>query len=146
MVTRSVGLVKVVFLFLQLSFGFLFSIKTLLSSLYNHSSGMSPRSTFLSGANFLLPWDVVVKAEAGVAKPVPRMIRGRRAVKPKPITDEFSVKVFYGLEYECQRGHRFIGNDTEKVVNFSLGNAGLKEVASKLIGTDMPLYYKCPCK
>lgn len=82
-------------------------------------------------------------------KPVPRIIRGRRpSSRPKPIHDEFNVKIFFGFEYECQRGHRIIANDVEKVVTFSAGtgNAGLKESASKMVKLDMPLYFRCPCK
>ncbi|XP_021949486.1 protein SMG8 isoform X1 [Folsomia candida] len=118
-----------------------------MSSLYNHSSGISPRTGFLSGTHYLLPWDVQVKAEAGVSKPVPRIIRGRRhSTKPKPISDEFNVKVFFGYEYECHRGHRFMANDVDKIVNFNIGNVGLRESAAKIAGSDLPLYFNCPCK
>jgi hypothetical protein len=91
----------------------------------------------------------MVKAEAGVSKPVPRFIRGKRpsTSRVKPITDEFNVKVFIGLEYECHRGHRFVANDFEKIV-IAQGNTmgSLKEAGAKVISSDMPLYFKCPCK
>lgn len=110
---------------------------------------MTPKQGFLNGTNFLLPWDVTVKAEAGVSKPVPRFIRGRRPThsRVKPISDEFSVKFFIGLEYECQRGHRFFASDFEKIVYIQSGNMGsLKEVGAKVATSDMPLYFRCPCK
>jgi len=92
----------------------------------------------------------MVKAEAGVCKPIPRFIRGKRLStigRMKPITDEFNVKVFIGLEYECHRGHRFIANDFEKVVTAQANNLGnLRDAGGKIAASDMPLYFKCPCK
>jgi hypothetical protein len=89
----------------------------------------------------------MVKAEAGVSKPIPRIIRGRKPTsKSKPISNEFNVKVFFGLEYECQRGHRQMANDYEKIVNFTGGSSGLREAGTKIATSDMPMYFKCPCK
>jgi len=77
---------------------------------------------------------------------VPRSVKSRKSAnKLKPITDEFTVKVFFGMEYECPRGHRFIANDVEKTITFGQGQP-LREVASKMIGSDVLLYFVCPCK
>ena len=100
--------------------------------------------------HLLLPLDVKVKAEAGVSKPLPRSYRGTKMYSNmKRLSDEFSVKVFIGVEFECKKGHRFflqspdkvlmIPNNVEKVPN-------LKESASKIANSDIPLYHKCPCR
>ncbi|CAG7698435.1 unnamed protein product [Allacma fusca] len=119
------------------------------SSLYTHTAGITHQPGFLNGSSTLLPWDKMVKAEAGVSKPIPRLIRGRKPTgRAKRITDEFTVKVFLGIEYECKRGHRFLLEAPDKILQ-TLGQHGtpsLKEAANVVVGSDMPLYYRCPCK
>ena len=122
-------------------------------SIYAHSSGIQHQPGFLAGSNFLLPLDVIVKAEAGVSKPVPRLIRGRVPSRQiKRIPDEFSVKVFIGFEYECKKGHRFMIESPEKVLTFHTSRdrdfnpPNMKEAASKVAAADLHLYFRCPCK
>lgn len=67
-------------------------------SLYAHTHGILHQPGFLAGAGFLLPWDVRVKAEAGVSKPVPRVIRGKvPSNRVKRFDTEFSVKVILAI-------------------------------------------------
>ncbi|ODN03335.1 Protein SMG8 [Orchesella cincta] len=126
------------------------------SSIYSHAHGVH-QPGFLNGTNSLLPWDVKVKAEKGVTyAPPPRLMKGRRHhQRPKLVaissndsapTDEFTVKVFFGFEYECRKGHRFFC-DSDKVL-YTLNNSAvtLKTVAAKVIGSEMLLYINCPCK
>ncbi|CAL8143601.1 unnamed protein product [Orchesella dallaii] len=126
------------------------------SSIYSHAHGVH-QPGFLNGTNSLLPWDVKVKAEKGVTyAPPPRLMKGRRIHQRHKLlaytscdsapTDEFTVKVFFGFEYECRKGHRFFC-DSDKVL-YTLSNSAvtLKTVAAKVIGGDMPLYINCPCK
>jgi len=91
---------------------------------------------------------VLVKAEAGVSKPIPRFIRGRRVTKNvKQISGEFNVKVFIGTEYECRRGHRFMMEHSQKCLQLSSNasqNPNMKESGSKIANSEMPLYFACP--
>lgn len=146
------------------------------SSIYSHSHGVSQHG-FLSGANSLLPWDVKVKAETGVVFiPPSRQFRDQRRrsgrdlhrqgrrfredilvsshLPPSATTpsgggggNEFSVKVFFGFEYECRKGHRFFCDSDDKVLYaLNVGQVNQKAFAGKVIGSDMPLYVNCPCK
>lgn len=82
------------------------------------------QSGFLSGANFLLPWDVQVRLEnaASWSRVIDRT-RHRR----KPITKErsdnqvFMLKVFVGYEYECPRGHRFFMSSPNTILRGGSG-------------------------
>lgn len=138
------------------------------SSIYSHSHGCSQHG-FLHSANALLPWDVKVKAEKGVLYvPPTRTSRDRRFRQPRPrreilvsshlppstttttsasTVEEFSVKVFFGFEYECRKGHRFFCDSHEKVLYaLNISQVTQKTIAGKVIGSDMPLYVHCPCK
>lgn len=123
------------------------------SSIYSHSHGVH-QAGFLNGANALLPWDVKVKAQEGVTfVPPPRVLRGRRQQhgrksltnKSTP-TDEFSVKVFFGYEYECKKGHRFFCDTSAILYGLNYSSVTQKAIAAKVIAQDMPLYIYCPCK
>lgn len=121
------------------------------SSVYAHNSGLPEhvQSGFLSGANFLLPWDVQVRLEhaASWALSYDKM-RNRR--KPQPMKDVndgqvFVLKIFIGCEYECPRGHRFFMNSPDKII--SRGGSGIvRDGGSKVVFNDMPLYFPCPCR
>lgn len=120
------------------------------SSVYAHNSGLPEhiQSGFLSGANFLLPWDVQVRLEhaASWALSYDKM-RNRR--KPQQIKDSndgqvFVLKIFIGCEYECPRGHRFFMNSPDKILR---GGSGIvRDGGSKVVFNDMPLYFPCPCR
>lgn len=120
------------------------------SSVYAHNSGLPEhiQSGFLSGANFLLPWDVQVRLEhaASWALSYDKM-RNRR--KPQPAKDAndgqvFVLKIFIGFEYECPRGHRFFMNSPDKILR---GGSGIvRDGGSKVVFNDMPLYFPCPCR
>ena len=100
------------------------------SSVYSHNSGLPEhvQSGFLSGANFLLPWDVHVRLEHA-ATWAANYEKGRVRKKPQQITTDtnagqvFVLKIFIGCEYECLRGHRFIMNTPDKVLR---GGSGIK--------------------
>lgn len=125
--------------------------------LYSHSTGITHQPGFLAGSNFLLPWDVKVKSSDGGSSSVggisnpkqfPRLFRGGRLPPRRIQRDEFNVKTFIGLEYECKRGHRFFVEGPGKAL-FHLNTSetlNKKEAANKVATTDMPLYTRCPCK
>lgn len=119
------------------------------SSVYAHNSGLPEhiQSGFLSGANFLLPWDVQVRLEhaASWALSYDKM-RNRR--KPQTMKDNndgqvFVLKIFIGSEYECPRGHRFFMNSPDKILR---GSGIARDGGSKVVFNDMPLYFPCPCR
>lgn len=122
------------------------------SSVYSHNTGLPEhvQSGFLSGANFLLPWDVQVRlensAEWAASYEKSRNRKKPQAVKPPPNPDSvFSLKIFIGTEYECPRGHRFIMSSPDKILR---GGSGMvvRDSGSKIVFNDMPLYYNCPCR
>lgn len=56
-----------------------------------------------------------------------------------------TVRTYIGNEYECARGHRFICSADDKMVKAN--NSGVvKETAVRLVDSDMPLYFPCPCR
>lgn len=126
------------------------------SSVYSHSTGLPEhvQSGFLSGTNFLLPWDVHVRLEHA-ASWAASYEKSRSRKKPQPRQQAsggdmlsngqvFILKIFIGCEYECPRGHRFIMNAPDKVVR---GGAGIiRDSGSKVVFNDMPLYFPCACR
>lgn len=118
------------------------------SSLYSHNIGLQDQPGFLPGTNFLLPWDVTVKVENKDRWPAlwegkrPLGMKAKKAMRDGP---QFNVKIFIGVEYECYRGHRFMCSAPDRVLRVT--QAGLvKDNASKVTGSDMPLYFPCPCR
>lgn len=63
------------------------------------------QSGFLSGANFLLPWDVQVRLE-NAASWARTLDKARHRRKPQPVAKDdvdgqvFMLKIFVGCEYE----------------------------------------------
>lgn len=100
------------------------------SSVYSHNSGIPEhaQSGFLSGANFLLPWDVQVRLE-NAASWARTLDKARHRRKPPPIPKDnadgqvFMLKIFLGCEYECPRGHRFFMNSTNTILRGGSGNS-----------------------
>lgn len=112
------------------------------SSLYSHSTGLLEhfQSGFLSGANYLLPWDVQVRVKN------PSNFENKSSDRRGAYRKKGSImlKIFVGCEYECPRGHRFIMSSPDKVLN---GGSGIiKDSGSKIVVNDMPLYFPCPCR
>ena len=68
-------------------------------------------------------------------------LKAKRGKEPT----EFTVKVFVGMEYECPRGHRFMGASPERVLKAGSAASG-KDSALKVVNNDMPLYMSCPCR
>lgn len=111
------------------------------SSLYSHNSGLLEhfQSGFLSGANYLLPWELQTRYKSTDGKGTHDRYGNYRR-RGGPIT----LKIFLGYEYECPRGHRFFMGSPDKVLN---GNSAItKNSGSKLVMSDMPLYFPCPCR
>lgn len=102
------------------------------SSVYSHSSGLPEhaQSGFLSGANFLLPWDVQVRLE-NAASWAKTFEKARHRRKPQPIPKDgadgqvFMLKIFVGCEYECPRGHRFFMNSPTTILRGGSGNMSI---------------------
>ena len=122
------------------------------SSLYSHNSGLADQPGFLTGSAFLLPWDVPVRVEPSetLAEGGRRLYaavsysgKGKRNNKQGG-QQEFTVKVFIGLEYECPRGHRFMSSAPGKVLK-ATGAGLVKDSAQHITQSDVPLYLPCPC-
>ncbi|GIY94089.1 protein SMG8 [Caerostris extrusa] len=60
-------------------------------------------------------------------------------------SSQFNVKIFIGVEYECNRGHRFMMSAPDRVLRLTT-TGHVKDNASKITGSDMPLYFQCPCR
>ncbi|KAH8285784.1 hypothetical protein KR018_003922 [Drosophila ironensis] len=113
------------------------------SSIYSHNTGLQEhfQSGFLSGANFLLPWDVLLRL---VQAPKPSQHTGKKQPRWKKHGDRLALKIFVGMEYECSRGHRFMMCASDRVLR---GGADIeRETCSKMVHSNMPLYYPCPCR
>lgn len=109
------------------------------SSVYSHNTGLPEhvQSGFMSGSNFLLPWDVHVRLEnaatwaASYEKSRSRKKGGSQqqvvnADPTKAVAGQvFTLKIFIGCEYECPRGHRFILNSPDQVLRGGSGKFNL---------------------
>lgn len=121
------------------------------SSIYSHNTGLPEhcQSGFLSGANYLLPWDVHVRLEhahdwaASYEKNRQRK-KGGHSSGNSGNGNYFNLKIFVGTEYECPRGHRFFMSSPTEMVR---GGSGIvRDSGSKIVFNDMPLYFPCPCR
>lgn len=99
------------------------------SSVYSHNTGLPEhvQSGFLSGSNYLLPWDVHVRLEHATSWTPPTYEKRGSRKKPlapaEPNSEKvFTLKIFIGCEYECVRGHRFIMNTPDKVLRRASSN------------------------
>lgn len=101
-------------------------------SWYDPSAGLR-QSGFIQN-NFLCFWDVRTPRGSD---------QGNRSNVWKNYGSGNSneVKVYLGNEYECALGHRFFAHHPEKIFK-SLG----KDNARKILNSDVPLYFPCPCK
>ncbi|KAH8410140.1 hypothetical protein KR009_006840 [Drosophila setifemur] len=120
------------------------------SSIYSHNSGLQEhfQSGFLSGANFLLPWDVqlrLVHAPKQHHHPHNHLHNpGKKQQRWKKQGDRLALKIFVGMEYECSRGHRFMMCAPDRVLR---GGADIeRDTCNKVVHSNMPLYYPCPCR
>nr|CAD7262909.1 unnamed protein product [Timema shepardi] len=135
------------------------------SSLYSHNLGLQDQQQagLLGGSAYLLPWDVTVRLqhhskERGNSWPAVgdqfrhkqapgqhTILRGRKTKTGNKDLSEFVVKIFIGVEYECPRGHRFMCSAPDKVLK-TTGSGLVKDNGNKVTGSDMPLYFPCPCR
>ncbi|EDW12699.1 protein SMG8 [Drosophila mojavensis] len=116
------------------------------SSIYSHNTGLQEhfQSGFLSGANFLLPWDVHVRLLQPHHKHPPLQQMGKKNQRYRKQGDRLALKIFVGFEYECSRGHRFMMCSPDRVLR---GGADIeRDTCSKLVNNNMPLYFPCPCR
>ncbi|XP_053664642.1 nonsense-mediated mRNA decay factor SMG8 [Anopheles marshallii] len=122
------------------------------SSIYTHNTGLPEhvQSGFLSGSNFLLPWDVSVRLEhaqcwaASYEKIRNRKKGNQHSSKNYEQNKTFTLKIFVGVEYECLRGHRFIMNAPDSILR--CGSEIVRDSGSKVVFNDMPIYFPCPCR
>ncbi|XP_001844514.2 protein SMG8 [Culex quinquefasciatus] len=122
------------------------------SSIYTHNSGIPEhvQSGFLSGANFLLPWDVSVRLEhaqswAASYEKIRNRKKNTSQSKSSESSNTFTLKIFLGVEYECLRGHRFIMSGPDTVLRGGSGSI-VRDSGSKVVFNDMPIYFPCPCR
>lgn len=124
------------------------------SSLYSHNLGLpDPNGSFVASSSYLLPWDVTVRlhhhSKDGTWSKTSTSIinRNTRKKQQQPVKDlnEFSVKIFIGVEYECPLGHRFMASAPDKILK-TCGQGIVKDNGNKVTGSDMPLYFPCPCR
>ncbi|XP_022109278.1 protein smg8-like isoform X2 [Acanthaster planci] len=126
------------------------------ASLYNPSKGLEQQPGFLRDCNFLVPWDIpipkgsaldpswpVLSDSAGASSRKGGKHRDKRGAKDSN-TDP-SIRAYIGNEYECPRGHRFICSGPDKIVK-ATGSGIVKDTGTKLVTSDMPLYFPCPCR
>ncbi|XP_050413442.1 nonsense-mediated mRNA decay factor SMG8, partial [Patella vulgata] len=114
-------------------------------SFYSHSQGLDLPG-FLAGSNFLLPWDITVKANKE-KWPTVGETAGKKGRQKRPNRDvgEVTLRVYLGNEYECPRGHRFFCSGPDKIIKVS-SMCSVKDNATKLLTLDMPLYTPCNCR
>uniref|UniRef100_A0A8D8WAV3 Nonsense-mediated mRNA decay factor SMG8 n=1 Tax=Cacopsylla melanoneura TaxID=428564 RepID=A0A8D8WAV3_9HEMI len=123
------------------------------SSLYSHNLGLpDPAGSFVASSSYLLPWDVTVRLQHHSKdgtwnKSSSSSVTSRNSRKHKPVKDlnEFSVKIFIGVEYECPLGHRFMASGPDKILK-TCGQGIVKDNGNRVTSSDMPLYFPCPCR
>lgn len=86
------------------------------SSVYSHNHGLQEhfQSGFLSGSNYLLPWDVQVRLEHSAQWAYEK-------TRYRKMGEVFVLKIFVGFEYECPRGHRFMMSAPDKILRGGSG-------------------------
>lgn len=123
------------------------------SSFYSHNTGLteSQMPGFLSGTNYLLVWEVKVRLEHAQSW-AENYEKNRRSKKSKQGSTQqsssgtyFTLKIFVGMEYECGRGHRFMMSSNDKVLRGG-SKSSSAGCGSKIVFSDMPLFFPCPCK
>lgn len=121
------------------------------SSFYSHNTGLTENQMpgFLSGTNFLLIWEVKVRLEHAQSW-AENYEKNRSRKKQKQLSNQqgsngnyFTLKIFVGMEYECGRGHRFMMSSNDTILR---GGSKINGCGSKVVFSDMPLYFPCPCK
>ena len=125
------------------------------SSFYSHNTGLteSQMPGFLSGTNFLLCWEVKVRLEHAQSW-AETYEKNRNRKKQKQLASHqnssgnfFTLKIFIGMEYECGlRGHRFMMSSSNTIMRGTSGGSKNNGCGSKIVFSDMPLYFPCPCK
>ena len=120
------------------------------SHVYSHSSGLGSQPGFMSSSKFLLPWEIPLTkiSTEELREKWPNIVENaakRASLRgPDEAGDKrISVKVFIGIEYECPRGHRFMISAPDKPMKSS---STMREAATKLVSSDLPLYMACPCR
>ncbi|XP_050084611.1 nonsense-mediated mRNA decay factor SMG8 isoform X2 [Anopheles aquasalis] len=122
------------------------------SSIYTHNTGLPEhvQSGFISGSNYLLPWDVNVRLEhaqswaASYEKIRLRKKTNLHSSKSFERNNSFTLKIFIGVEYECLRGHRFFMTSQDSVLRSAAEIA--RDSGSNVVFNDMPIYFPCPCR
>lgn len=122
------------------------------SSFYSNNTGLteSQMPGFLSGTNFLLCWEVKIRLEHAKSWAENYEARNRNRKKQKQASVQsgtfFTLKIFVGMEYECGRGHRFMMSSSNTIMRGISGGSKNNGCGSKVVFSDMPLYFPCPCK
>ncbi|XP_076605775.1 nonsense-mediated mRNA decay factor SMG8 [Chaetodon auriga] len=126
---------------------------------YNCHTGLE-QPGFLPGSSFLLPWDLVIRSRSEEDVGLTEPLDGGTSSWPAPNKTLVSkrgsagglgrsrrrddmARVFVGFEYEDSRGRRFISCGPDKIVKV-LGPGGAKDPATRVLNTDMPLYFPSP--
>eukprot|EP00039_Didymoeca_costata_P010794 m.146169 g.146169 ORF g.146169 m.146169 type:complete len:897 (-) comp14965_c0_seq2:3853-6543(-) len=130
---------------------------------YNPTGGLE-NAGFLPGTNYLLPWDVIVppakrqkksndkaseqqnnKSQKGSStKPVKsvwKIDKGKESISSDGVPN--SIRCYFGYEYECPLGHRFIDATPDRRVQLSQSGY-VKGTAHASLKSDMPLFVLCP--
>merc|ERR1719348_1944740 len=120
------------------------------SHVYSHSSGLGSQPGFMSSSKFLLPWEIPLTkiSNKELSEKWPNIMENaakRASLRgpDEPTDNRITVKVFVGFEYECPRGHRFMVSAPDKPMKSS---STMREAATKLVNTELPLYMACPCR
>lgn len=126
---------------------------------YNCHTGLE-QPGFLPGSSFLLPWDLVIRSRSEEDTGLMEPLDGGASCWPAPNKNlvgkrgstggigrgrrrDDVARVFVGFEYEDGRGRRFISSGPDKIVK-ALGPGGAKDPATRVLNTDMPLYFPSP--
>ncbi|XP_040566769.1 nonsense-mediated mRNA decay factor SMG8 [Lepeophtheirus salmonis] len=124
------------------------------SSKYSHSSGLN-QPGFLGNYKHLLSWDIpITKTDLTILKEkwsnlVDTAVK-KMTFNPRGDGVEMGIlaKVFFGCEYECSRGHRFIANSPDfKASSSKSSSRGIstRGFGAQVAESYMPLYITCCC-
>ncbi|OQV20140.1 putative Protein SMG8 [Hypsibius exemplaris] len=117
------------------------------SSRYRHAYGLEHhlQADFLNLYHHLLPIDaeIVLARTHRMVKHLPNRPTQIQTIEPRP----WHSLIYFGLDYECPKGHRFMYKSKEVYDMSSNGRIDAAQaVAEDILLHGAPLFMRCPCK
>ncbi|GAU97951.1 hypothetical protein RvY_09166 [Ramazzottius varieornatus] len=114
---------------------------------YRHSYGLEHhiQADFLNLYHHLIPCDAEIQLTRPhkIAQNIPNRPSRVQTIEPRP----WHSLIFFGLDYECPKGHRFIYKSKEIADLSAEGKEDdVQAIVEDLLRNGAPLFLRCPCK